>query len=100
MRPDWLKNWLIRNTPSCREVVRMLSDAMDRPIPLRRRIAMRLHFLICKWCARYRKQIGLIRTLLRREESISPTDTPDTPNARLSDEAREWLKRLTRQDRS
>src|SRR3990172_6287488 len=69
MRSNWLKNWLIRNTPSCREVVRMLSDAMDRPIPLRRRIAVRLHFLICKWCERYQKQIGLIRTLLRREES-------------------------------
>ncbi|MBI3611198.1 MAG: zf-HC2 domain-containing protein [Nitrospirae bacterium] len=100
MRPAWLENWLIRNTPPCREVVRILSDAMDRPIPLRRRIAVRLHFLICQWCERYQKQIRLIRTLLRREESISPPDTPNTSNARLSDEARERLKRLTRQDRS
>ncbi len=100
MRPAWLKNWLIRNTPPCREVIQILSDAMDRPIPLRRRIAMRLHFLICRWCERYQKQIGLVRTLLRSTEGGSPTDTPDTSNARLSDEARERLQRLTRQDRS
>jgi hypothetical protein len=77
----------------------MLSDAMDRPIPLGDRIAVRLHFLICQWCERYRKQIRLIRTLLRREESASPTDSLNTSNDRLSDEARERLKRLTRPDR-
>lgn len=99
MRPAWLEHWLIRNTPPCSEVVRMLSDGMERPLPLRDRIALRFHFLICEWCERYRKQIGLIRTLLHRKESISPKDTPNISDARLSDEARERLKRLTRQDR-
>ncbi|MFZ5876441.1 MAG: hypothetical protein ACOYXU_08540 [Nitrospirota bacterium] len=98
MRPTWLKSWLIRNTPPCQEVVRILSDAMDRPIPLRRRIAVRLHFLICQWCERYQKQVGLIRTLARSTEAGSPADTPDTSNARLSDEARERFKRLTLKD--
>ncbi len=101
MRPVWLKNWLIRNTPTCQEVVRILSDSMDRPISLRRRIAVRLHFLICEWCLRYHGQIRLIRTVLRSTEPGAPRDdSPASSGTRLSDEARECLKRLTRQDPS
>jgi hypothetical protein len=101
MRPAWLEDWLSRNTPPCREVVRIISDEMDRPVSFRRRIGARFHFLICSWCLRYQKQIELIRALLRTTEPGSPTDAPDDlSGARLSDEARERLKRLTRQDRS
>jgi hypothetical protein len=96
MRPAWLENWLSRNTPPCNEAIRSLSDAMERPLPFRRRIALRLHFLICVWCRRYHEQIGLIRTRLRGTEP----ELPDNPDARLPDEARERLKRLTRQDHS
>ncbi len=75
----------------------MLSEAMDRPIPFRRRVGIRLHFLICEWCLRYQKQIGLIRTLLRRVAPDSTEDaSSDLPGARLPKEARERLKRLTR----
>lgn len=98
MRPLWLKNWLIRNTPSCQEVVRILSDAMDQPVSLRRKITMRLHFLICTWCARYQQQVGLIRTALRSTNpGVPANDAPDSSSARLSDDTRERLKRLTRQ---
>lgn len=101
IRPAWLRNWLIRNTPTCREVIRILSDEMDRPIPIRRWITVRLHFLICVWCVRYHDQIGLMRTLLRSKEPDFPTgDSKAGSGARLSDEARERLKRLTRQDPS
>jgi hypothetical protein len=101
MRPVWLKTWLIRHTPTCQEVIRVLSDAMDRPIPLHRRITARLHFLICTWCQRYQQQIGLIRTVLRGTEPGSPRDdAPAGSGDRLSDDARERLKRLTRQQPS
>ena len=103
MRPAWVEDWLIRNTPPCREVVRIVSDEMDRPISFQRRIGARLHMLICSWCLRYQKQIGLIRTFLRTPEPGSPTgESADDSGSevRLSDETRERLKRLTRQDRS
>jgi hypothetical protein len=99
MRPAWLENWLSRNTPPCKEVVRLLSDSMERPIPFHRRIGVRLHFLICTWCVRYHDQIELIRTFLRSAEPGSPIDDSGS-GARLSDEARERLKRLTRQNPS
>jgi len=97
MRPAWLEDWLIRNTPPCREVVRIISDEMDQPVSFRRRIGARLHFLICSWCLRYQKQIGLIRNFLR---STEPGPSTDESGARLSDEARERLKRLTRRNPS
>jgi len=99
MRPVWLENWLVRNTPPCQDVVRVLSDAMERPIPLHRRIGVWLHFLICTWCLRYHKQIGLIRTVLRSDEpGAAGADAEAGSAARLSDQARERLKRLTRQN--
>jgi hypothetical protein len=101
MGTAWIRAWLIRNTPSCKEVVRLLSDAMDRPIPLHRRIALRLHLLTCTWCLRYKEQIALIRSLLRSTEpGPSIHDLPQGPGVRLSDETRERLKRLTRQEPS
>jgi len=101
MRPAWLENWLSRNTPPCREVVRLLSDGMERPLPFYKRIALRLHFLICTWCVRYHRQIEMIRAMLRSMEPGSPTGDPaHRSGARLSDEARERLKRITRQERS
>jgi hypothetical protein len=101
MRPAWLENWLIRYTPPCREVVRQLSDGMDRPLPFSRRIAVRLHFQICDWCLRYQRQLQLIRTFLRSNEPDSPLgDSTAGTDARLPDETRERLKRLLRHNPS
>lgn len=82
--------WLIRLTPSCKEMTRLLSESMDRALPLRTRTKMRLHILICKWCERYKHQLLFIRNVIRRrpdrlEEQEASTQT-------LSPEARERLK--------
>ena len=38
----------------------MMSEAMDRRLPLRQRLAIRLHRLICVLCDRYYRQLHLI----------------------------------------
>jgi len=48
-------------TPSCKDVTRMMSEAMDRRLPLRQRLAIYLHRLICVWCDRYYRQIHSLR---------------------------------------
>ena len=57
---------------SCRETARLLSEATDEPQPLRRRIGLRFHLMMCRLCRRYAKQIGLLdeaaRSLSRRVE--------------------------------
>jgi hypothetical protein len=46
--------------PSCREVVRAVSGEELEKFSLRRRLAVRLHLLMCRHCRRYTLQIRAI----------------------------------------
>ena len=50
---------------TCKDVTRLVSESMDRSLPLGKRIGVRLHLLICKFCARYERQLLLIRDTVR-----------------------------------
>jgi len=89
-----LAGWLIKMTPPCNQIVKLVSEGMDHPLPLGTRIKVRLHCLICKWCERYKQQLIFIRSAMRQN--------PDKlmgqePSAGLSAEARERLKQALRQ---
>lgn len=47
--------------PSCREVSRLVSESMDRDLPLRHRLSMRLHLLMCSLCSRFHRQTLFLR---------------------------------------
>lgn len=53
--------WIWKHTPTCAEMTRLTSVALERPLPLRARLRMRLHFVICVWCRRYFAQINFLR---------------------------------------
>ncbi len=53
------------------------------------RIKMSLHFLICKWCLRYKKQLFFIKKMLK----LHPEKIEENVSTFLSPEARERLKR-------
>src|SRR5437667_349957 len=59
-RRNWWQTMLVKfigkHTPKCREMVRILSQSMDEPMPPMMRIKKRLHFLICCWCQRCDEQ--------------------------------------------
>ena len=55
---------IAEHTPRCHEMTRLISQSMEHPLPLRTRISMRLHYLICIWCERYRNQLRLLRAAL------------------------------------
>src|ERR1700747_1790031 len=78
-----------KHTPKCREMVRILSQSMDEPMPLVMRIKKRLHFLICCWCQRYEEQLRYMRQTARQfaEHADESADAP------FSAEARERIKR-------
>jgi predicted small metal-binding protein len=65
---NWLKEkvvtFIAEHTPKCHDMTRLISESMERPLPLRTRIAMRFHFLICVWCERYRDQLSFLRKAL------------------------------------
>ncbi len=51
---------------SCKDVTQLLSESMDASLPIGKRIGVRLHLLICKFCLRYKRQLLLIRETVRR----------------------------------
>jgi Putative zinc-finger len=77
---------------SCKDVTRLLSESMDRSLPLGKRVGVRLHLLICKFCARYERQLLLIRETVRR--LVAAEDRPgESPGETLSAEARERIRK-------
>jgi hypothetical protein len=92
-RRTWLQTKLVifigKHTPKCREMVRILSQSMDEPMPLVMRIKKRLHFLICCWCQRYEEQLIYIRQTTRQFSEHAD----DASDAEFSSEARERIMR-------
>ena len=92
-RRNWWQTMLVKfigkHTPKCRELVRILSQSMDGPLPLIMRIKKRLHFLICCWCQRYEEQLRYLRCTARE----FPEHADEASDAPFSAEARERIKR-------
>jgi hypothetical protein len=97
-RRNRLQTWLVlliaRHTPKCREVVRILSDARDRPLPLSMRLKLRLHFLMCCWCQRYAQQLKF----LGQAAGAFPEHADEAVPTPLSSEAKERMKRALQRD--
>lgn len=75
-------------SPSCREATRLQSEAMDCPLSLRKRIGLRIHLVLCRWCRRYGEQIGFLRSVAHEQEKHEVT----LPAQTLRPEARERMK--------
>jgi hypothetical protein len=50
---------------SCQHASRLLSQQMDRPIPVRQRLRLRLHLLACDACSRVSRQFTAMRLALQ-----------------------------------
>ena len=85
---------------NCREVVRLVSEDLDRSLTLRERVALRFHTLICGACARYRGQVRALERLLCAAASRSFESSGGAPWRApiegLSDVRREAIRRLLR----
>ncbi len=80
---------------SCRDVTQLISRSMDTSLPLGSRIGVRIHLLICRFCARYERQLLLIRESVRRLAAAEETGDRPTAEA-LSEEARERIRAALR----
>ena len=52
--------WVWNHTPTCAEMSRLTSRALEQPLTLKMRLKIRLHFVICAWCRRYFEQINFL----------------------------------------
>ncbi len=82
---------------SCKEVSHLVSESLDRQLPLVQRLRVRLHLLMCRFCSRFRQQTLFLRDAARRYlRAIEETETG--PGTALSPEARERIKRSLKPD--
>ena len=82
-----VRYWLLRRFPACKDMVPLMSESLERRLSIRERFTLMVHLLVCVWCARYLKQVKLMRRLLRQEgEPYS-----EGSSASLSSEARERI---------
>lgn len=81
-----MNHWMFK----CKEVTRMVSESLDRKLPLYQRIGVRIHLLMCKFCSRFKKQLLFLRETIRLHVERSN----DTELAtKLPPEARERIRK-------
>jgi hypothetical protein len=95
-RRNWWQTKLViligKHTPKCREMVRILSQSMDAPMPWSMRIKKRMHFLICCWCHRYEEQLHY----MRHTAGKFPENADKASDGSVSLETKEHWKHLVR----
>lgn len=62
--------------PTCREVHRLVSESMDRPLSLVERTRMHVHLVVCGACTRFNGQMELLRKAMRGFPMPPPDDKP------------------------
>lgn len=50
----------------CKKITRLVSASLDRRLSLNERLGIFVHFLMCKNCAHYEKQMLFVRAASRR----------------------------------
>ncbi len=79
-----MRHWMF----SCKKITGMISESMDRKLPLSRRMGIRFHLMMCSLCRRYEQQLLFIRSVLRWDK-----ETDDISGQSLPDDARERIEK-------
>ena len=69
---------------------------MDAPLPGHHRLMITIHLLMCKYCNRFRKQLLIIRQVVRIEK---PAEYDPCQTASLSKATRERIKKVVKEER-
>jgi len=79
---------------SCKDVSVLLSRACDQDLSWRTRLAIRLHLLYCRGCARFERQLQFLRAAAGRLAQMDIL--PD--GAKLSASARDRIRAALRRN--
>ncbi len=83
----------------CRDISKLVSESMERQLPLGQRIQLRMHLMLCRLCAGFARQTRLLRRAAKQDSERSVADL-STPEATLPEEARERIKAALRESGS
>jgi hypothetical protein len=59
-----MKHWMF----SCKDISQKVSLSLDVQLPFHHRTAVRVHLLMCRYCARFRRQLIMLRRLSRHTD--------------------------------
>lgn len=82
-------------TLTCKRAAVLLSAALERGLPLRQRLLLRLHLRSCAACLRFKRQLIMLRRTIRLRARRVETQTVANGTA-LTPAARARLKRALR----
>jgi len=85
-----LRWFLLHRLPTCKQMVEVMSQSMERPLTLRERVLLKLHLWVCAWCVWYLEQLRLLRASLRARAAEVAGEV--SPGVSLSAEARDRIK--------
>ena len=80
-----MNHWMF----NCKEVSLKVSESLDRKLPLHKRMMIRIHMMMCRYCARFQQQMILIRQIARYAK---PLESTTEESVKLSEDARARLK--------
>ncbi len=78
----------------CKDISKLISQSLDRKLPMRLRMEIRVHLMMCSICRTYRKRVLFIQAVLRRAPAL-PSDAGTSRN--LSPEAENRIKAVLRE---
>ena len=78
--------------PTCQDMSRLLSDAMDTQLPWHLRARMHVHLRICALCDAYKRHLSLLRSILRHDRARTG-DEATSQQPGLSPDAKERIQR-------
>jgi thioredoxin-related protein len=84
-----MSHWMF----DCKKVSMMVSESMDRNLPIHQRLLIAIHLLMCKYCNRFKKQLQILRHAVDLEDLHE--DVVDRFPS-LSKETREQIKQAMR----
>lgn len=80
-----MAHWML----NCKEVSLKVSESLDQNLPLFQRLMIRMHLMMCRYCARFQRQLLLVREMARY---TPPMEDISGSSATLSTDARARLK--------
>ncbi len=67
---------------NCRDMTKLISDSMERPISWRQRMELWMHTMMCGLCRAFRANIVTLRKLARQIGDDTGESDPLSPNAK------------------
>jgi hypothetical protein len=88
---DKMMQGMKKNMMSCEEASFYISKNLDTDIGFRKKMSLRMHVIMCKYCMRFEKELNFISKKIQQftsgKENTAPSHT-------LSDEKKDKLQQL------